>query len=288
MKPTALTASLLAILLIVFTFVSARSETIVVKGKVTDSTDGNPIPGCAVIYKVGNSEKGFITDTDLNGDYTIETEKGKSLVFSYIGFEQKTVKVTTAILNVVLEPDDSLDGISVIVLNTGGRRFLKRVEHNFINNAYKISNGKKILKGKEDGFYNLNSKTDVEKLLFGDFNAKLEFFVEPSFEGAYGFRIVRDSLEISYLLELKRINNFDEVSSQPSKEYKVDTKYFPVKNEFAEKLYVKVVDAIDNFKDKGRPDRIMDGYTATFRCVVDDEVWTLAHPYADRIYGQTD
>jgi hypothetical protein len=31
-----------------------------------------------------------------------------------------------------------------------------------------------------------------------------------------------------------------------------------------------------SFKDKGRPDRINDGYTATFRCVVEDEVWTLA------------
>jgi hypothetical protein len=185
------------------------------------------------------------------------------------------------------------------VASSDGGQFLKRTEYNFLN----------------PGQYNLKSKTDVEKLLFGDFNAKLEFFVAPSFEGSYGFRIVRDSLETSYLLELKRINNFDEVSSQlrkeypsigfPAKEmssisvekreqarqhnnamyekqreeslkrYKVDTTYFPVKNDFAEKLYVKVVDAIDNFKCKGIPPTYKDGFSVTFRCVVEDEVWIL-------------
>jgi hypothetical protein len=86
-----------------------------------------------------------------------------------------------------------------------GGRFLKRTEYNFL----------------APGLYNLKSKTGVEKLFFGDFNAKLEFFVEPSFEGAYGFRIVRDSTDTSYLLEIRRINNFDEVSAQLSKEYPV-------------------------------------------------------------------
>jgi hypothetical protein len=70
MKSTALTA----ILLIAFTFVSARSETIVVKGKVTDSADGSTLPGC-IVHEAGNSGKGVYTD--LNGD-SIEAEKEKS------------------------------------------------------------------------------------------------------------------------------------------------------------------------------------------------------------------
>jgi hypothetical protein len=69
----------------------------------------------------------------------------------------------------------------------GGGQFLKRIEYNLLGN----------------GLQNLKSKTEVEKLFFGDFNAKLEFFVEPSFEGAYGFRIVRDTLTASHLIELK-------------------------------------------------------------------------------------
>ena len=59
-------------------------------------------------------------------------------------------------------------------------RFLKRIENNLIQ-----------------GEYNLNGKGDVEKLFFGDFNAFVEFTFQPSFGTALGFRIVRNSLEIS-------------------------------------------------------------------------------------------
>jgi hypothetical protein len=180
-----------------------------------------------------------------------------------------------------------------------GGRFSKRIEYNFLI----------------QGLHNLKSKTDVDKLFFGDFNAELEFLVEPSFEGAYGFRIVKDPLDASCRLELKHIGNFKEVNSQISKKYpsigfslkeidtvseekkeqarqhnnvmyekrreerlksyRVNTQYFPIKNDFAEKLYVTVVAAIDNFKGKGIPPIIMDGFSVTFRCVVGDEVWTF-------------
>jgi hypothetical protein len=299
MKSTVLTA----ILLITFTFVSAQNETIIVKGKVTDSINGSPLPGCTVM---GNSSKGFMTG--INGDYTIETERGKTLVFSCFGYKQKKINVTTAILNVILEPDEQLlnmDKVTVISMQRDGGRFTKKIEYNFLAPGWRDN----------PGYYNIKGKTDIEKLLFGETNAKLEFFVAPSFEGSYGFRIVRDSLNTSYLLELKRINNFDEVSSQLSKEYpsigfpaekissvskeeheqarlhnnamyekqreerpkryKVDTKYVPIKDDFSEKLYVKVVDAINNFKGKGIPPMINDGYEVTFRCVVEDEVWML-------------
>jgi hypothetical protein len=180
-----------------------------------------------------------------------------------------------------------------------GGVFIKRIEYNFLH----------------PGHYNLKNKIGVEKLFFGDFNAQLEFFVEPSFESAFGFRIVRDSSGTSSLLELKRIGNFEEVRSQLDKEYpskgfpakeissvsekekelarqhnntvyekrkaesllryKVDTIDFSIKNDFAEKLYAATVASIENFKGKGIPPIILDGYVVTFRCVVGDEVWTL-------------
>jgi hypothetical protein len=155
----------------------------------------------------------------------------------------------------------------------------------------------------------------VEKLLFGDFNAMVEFFISPSFEGAYGFRVFRckDSLQICYTLETKRISNLDTVEKMMSKEFpsrglKADRKFsqeemsenakynremfekrhkeslrlYKTTNQsvsvnylFAEKLYGIVASTIDNFTGKGRPAVIMDGYTVTFRCVVGDEVWTL-------------
>jgi hypothetical protein len=190
-----------------------------------------------------------------------------------------------------------------------GRKFLKRVENNFINNAQLIFDD-----GKVSGFYNFDSKTDMEKLFFGDFNASLDFFVRPSFEGAYGFRIVQDSLD-NYLLETKRISNWgkiekelesdfplkgipgERISTVPGQEidanaeynreihakrneerlksYEIATQSFPVTQEFANKLQDAVSAAIHNFKEKGRPEGINGGYTVTFRCVVEDELWTL-------------
>jgi Ca-activated chloride channel family protein len=104
MKSAGLTAILLAIVFIAFTLVSSQNETIIVKGKVTDSADGSPITGCTVVEE--NSEKGVTTD--LNGNYSLETEKGKTLVFSYIGYKQKKVKAKSAVLNVALEANNEI------------------------------------------------------------------------------------------------------------------------------------------------------------------------------------
>jgi hypothetical protein len=57
--------------------------------------------------------------------------------------------------------------------------------------------------------------------------------------------------------------------------YKVETVSAPVKNDFAGKLYGVISSAIKNFVMKGVPASVLDGYTVTFRCVAEDEVWTL-------------
>jgi hypothetical protein len=72
--------------------------------------------------------------------------------------------------------------------------------------------------GKISGMYNMESKTDIEKLFFGDFNAMIEFCILPSFEGAYGFRVFKDSLN-KYIIENKRITNWDTVMSIMSKKF---------------------------------------------------------------------
>jgi Ca-activated chloride channel family protein len=111
MKSTRLTTGLLAILLVALVFGSARSETITVKGKVTDRADGSPLPGCSVSEE--GSNRGVVADEV--GDYSIETTKGKSLVFSYLGYNSKTVKVTAAVLNVALEENhDAQSEITIV------------------------------------------------------------------------------------------------------------------------------------------------------------------------------
>ena len=62
-----------------------------------------------------------------------------------------------------------------------------------------------------EGVDNIESKSPLEKVLFGNTNAKVEFVVEPSFEGAYGIRVIKDSSETSSSLDVKRIINWKEV-----------------------------------------------------------------------------
>ncbi len=179
-------------------------------------------------------------------------------------------------------------------------RFLKRIENNLIQ-----------------GEYNLNGKGDVEKLFFGDFNAFVEFTFQPSFGTALGFRIVRNSLNSSYSLELKYVSNYEEANKEASKKYppiglssselssismadhkqiiahnrvafarkneemrklfKIETRVYPLSNRLAEKLQQKIVSTITNFEPKAmsNPDVvsiIRDGYSVTFRTVVDNAV----------------
>jgi hypothetical protein len=200
-----------------------------------------------------------------------------------------------------------------------GGHFVKRIEYNLIARGGKANNITFIDR------YNLLGKGDMEKLFFGDFNAPVEFVFEPSSEYdpciPSGFRMVKDSLSKSFILEVKYISNYDEASKESDKEardprhmidlpaevldalprsvfnliwdynsnqnrvkryfeelpgyFKVESLSFPISDRFAEKLYGKTVSFIDHFKAKGVPPTILDGYSVTFRTVVDDEVWSL-------------
>ena len=195
--------------------------------------------------------------------------------------------------------------------------FLKRVENKYIvSTIKKDSTGKEKIEGRD----NVRSKGVVEKLLFGNTNGIVEFYVCPSFEGAYGFRTVRDSSD-TFLLEIKRIANWKEAAEEAEKKYptvgipltlisslpqnivnlttdhnnamwplqeeerlklyKVKSSSIPISNRLAEKLYAKFVSFIDDFKAKElEPNLLMgDGETTVFRCIVDQEIWTLSIPF---------
>ncbi|MBT0608633.1 carboxypeptidase-like regulatory domain-containing protein [Aequorivita echinoideorum] len=62
------------------------SHSITIKGTVNDDT-GLPLPGANVVIK-GTSVG---TQTDFDGNYSIEAEPGTILVFSYVGFESKEI-----------------------------------------------------------------------------------------------------------------------------------------------------------------------------------------------------
>jgi len=205
---------------------------------------------------------------------------------------------------------------SLVFSQNGGGSFLKRVEYNIL-----IQGDTSEQNPNRKGLYNLSSKGDVEKLFFGDFNAPVEFFFNPSSESVplkgptSGFRIMRDSLDKSCILEVKFISNYKEADEAASakypsigipvldafrlsedsinkiaeynratytkqseeriKLYKVETLSFFISDQFAEKMHEKMTSVINNFKAKGILPIINDSFSVTFRTVVDDEVWTL-------------
>ena len=89
-----------------------------IKGTVSDAK-GNPIIGVNVVIKgTGNG-----TITDIDGNFSLNAKTGSVLLFSYIGYVNKEVKVTsTGELSVTLIEDaQMLDELVVVGYGTAKR-----------------------------------------------------------------------------------------------------------------------------------------------------------------------
>lgn len=88
-----------------------------IKGVVTDA-DNVPIPGANII--VPNTTRG--TQTDFDGNFSIEVSEGESLRFSYVGYTTQTIPITgQSTLNVVMVEDlNQLD--EVVIVGYGTRK----------------------------------------------------------------------------------------------------------------------------------------------------------------------
>ena len=80
-----------------------------VSGTIIDD-QATPLPGVSV--QVSGTSKGTITDFD--GNYSLEVTQGASLVFSFVGYETQTLRVTGPILNVTMTSGVALDQIVLI------------------------------------------------------------------------------------------------------------------------------------------------------------------------------
>ena len=90
------------------------AQQITVSGTVTDA-ENNPLIGAAVLV-LGTTD-GVITD--LDGKYTIKVNSGQSLKFSYVGYQEQTVKVDgRSVINVKLSEGELLDEVVVIGYGT--------------------------------------------------------------------------------------------------------------------------------------------------------------------------
>lgn len=128
-----------------------QSDPIKVKGAVRDASTGETLIGVSVL------EKGTLNGsvTDIEGNYTLSVVPGKTLVFSYVGFETKEIVVTGENLNVELQVvQELLD--EVVVVGYGIQRksvvtaAISRVTADELNTA-KPSRIEDALKGKVSG-----------------------------------------------------------------------------------------------------------------------------------------
>ena len=89
-----------------------------VSGLVTDKT-GEPLIGVNVLEK--GTTNGMITDID--GKFVMNVAKGKTLVFSYVGYKTLEAVVNGPTLNVVLEDDtETLEEVVVIGYGSMSRK----------------------------------------------------------------------------------------------------------------------------------------------------------------------
>ena len=101
----------MACLLAVVTTVS-YAQNITVRGTVTDSSNGDPIPGAAVVVQGSATSYAL---TDVQGAYSISAPRNGVLVVSNMGFKTQSVEVNGLTrIDVALEPDaEYLDEVVV-------------------------------------------------------------------------------------------------------------------------------------------------------------------------------
>lgn len=87
------------------------AQEVTVTGKVTSETDGGPIPGVSVVQK--GTTNGTITDID--GNYSLTTPEGSTLVFSFIGMKTVEMVADQSTINVQMAEDvQGLDEVIVV------------------------------------------------------------------------------------------------------------------------------------------------------------------------------
>ncbi len=104
--------TLFLVFVVQLTFAQEKTVT----GTVVSTADGMTLPGVNVIIQ-GTSTG---TQTDFDGNYSINVSQGDQLVFSYLGFEPRTVRVGAGnVIDVSLEVDSqALDEVLVVAYGT--------------------------------------------------------------------------------------------------------------------------------------------------------------------------
>ena len=134
-------------------------ELMKVAGLVVDQ-NADPLIGVTVRVQ-GDNKGGAVTDMD--GNFTIQVQKGKTLVFSYLGYKNKEVLANSSRLKITLSEDNKvLD--DVVVVGYGVQKkssvtgAISQVKKEDIENRT-ITNAKAALQGKTAGVQVISSSS---------------------------------------------------------------------------------------------------------------------------------
>ena len=107
--------------MILFSLGFAPQQSRTITGKVTSAEDGIGMPGINVLVK--GTKNGTVTDAQ--GDYSVTVSAhGGTLIFSFVGYETKEIKIGTSnVIDVVLSPD--VKALEEVVVTGYSRRFRK-------------------------------------------------------------------------------------------------------------------------------------------------------------------
>ena len=114
-KPNNMKQNFLASTILFFVSVFCLSaQEVAISGVVTSALDGSPLPGVNILI-VGTTNG---TQTDFDGNYTIDVSKGETLKFSFIGMKTQEVVVgNNSTINIQLQEDaQQLEGVIVTAL----------------------------------------------------------------------------------------------------------------------------------------------------------------------------
>ena len=110
-----------ALLILVFFLCTGISiAQISVSGNVTDKTTGEPLPGASIIIK--GSGKG--AQTDFDGNFSIESQKGDILAISYLGYVSQEILIgdITNLQIQLIGDSNALDEVIVVGYGSTSRR----------------------------------------------------------------------------------------------------------------------------------------------------------------------
>ncbi|GAC1590198.1 MAG: SusC/RagA family TonB-linked outer membrane protein [Ginsengibacter sp.] len=117
-----LTKGLLLFLLVTICSIFSYAQNLVVKGKITDATNNEPIAGASISLK----NSGVVTTTNATGEFSLNAEKGDDLNISYVGYFNKSYKITGGFLQINLV-QNSKQLNEVVVTALGVKKETKRL-----------------------------------------------------------------------------------------------------------------------------------------------------------------